>query len=34
MGIIEFHRCLWEVVRVYEGLWEYMEAYGILDKYE
>ena len=31
---MEFDRCLWEFVHVYVGLWEYMEAYGSLDKYE
>ena len=34
MGIMEFHRCLWEFVRIYGGLREYMEAYESLDKYE
>ena len=34
MGIMEFRWCLWEFVRGYRDLWEYMEVYGSLDKYE
>ena len=34
MGIMDFHGCLWEFVRVYRSLWEYTEVYGSLDKYK
>ena len=34
MGMMELHECLYEFVRVPGGLWENMEVYGSLDKYE
>ena len=33
MGILEFHGCLWEFVRVYGGLWEFVRVYGGLWEY-
>ena len=34
MGVIEIQGFLWELVRVYAGLWEYMEVFGSLDKWD